>query len=204
MIGLFIRRPMLLLLGSCLALGAVTGFELTVLRRDGPELDATSLPVSERSVPALKSGSTGPVASTPEQQRQWIAAMLARPLFAADRRPQAAPKAAARAVAVLPRLTGVLIYGGSRRALFAGVDGAKPVSAAEGAEIADFKVQKIEAGQVTLVGPDGTRVVRPAFDPRSATRSAGVPDAVSSGTSVSVAQHSAPVSGPGRPTVSAR
>jgi hypothetical protein len=60
-----------------------------------------------------------------------------------------------------------MIDGASRRAIFAGTDGEKPVTATEGADVAGFKVQNIEAGQVTVLGQGGPRVVRPSFDPRA-------------------------------------
>jgi len=94
--------------------------------------------------------------------------MLARPLFASDWRPGAAAKASVRAAAVLRRLTGMLIYDDSRRALFVRING-QSLWLCPKAKAASSKVQKIEAGQVTLLRLDGTRVVRPTFDSPAAT-----------------------------------
>lgn len=209
MINVLVRRPMLLLLGACVVLGAMTASELTGLFRDGQETAWTPLPIPSLTVSgptasSPESGRSGPVASTSAQRQQWVVAMLARPLFAPDRRPRAAAKVVAHAAAVLPRLTGILIYGDGRRALFAGIDGAKPMAAAEVAEVADFHVQKIEAGQVTLLGPDGARVVRPTFDPRATAGLASVTRALTSATNVPVVSRQETVSGPGRSRVSAR
>jgi len=200
---------MFLPLGACVVLGAMTASELTDLFRDGQETAWTPPPISSPTISGPtasrpEGGRFGPVASTSEQRQQWAVATLARPLFAPDRRPPAAAKVVAHAAAVLPRLTGILIYGGSRRALFAGVDGAKPMAASEGAEVAAFKVQKIEARQVILLGPDGTRIVRPTFDPQAAAGLASVPSALTRATNVPVVSRQETVSGPGRSRVSAR
>ena len=58
-----------------------------------------------------------------------------------------------------------------------GVDGAKPSSVSEGTVVAEFRVQKIEVGRVTLLGPDGARVVRPSFDQRPVAVVASTPSA---------------------------
>lgn len=209
MIGLLLRRPMFLLLGLCLALGAMAAFELTALFQDEQEADLTSLPISSPIVsgPTVSrpvNGRSSPDTSTSEQRQQRVVSMLARPLFASDRRPHAAAKVAARAAAVLPRLTGISIYGGVRRVLFARVDGAKPMAVSEGAEIANFRVQKIDAEQVTLLGPDGPRVVRPTFDPQAAAGLASVSSAPDSTTNVPGVSRLATGSDAGRPRVSAR
>ncbi len=90
------------------------------------------------------------------------AAILARPLFSPSRRP-AAIVAAGREP--LPRLTGIIIEKDRRTALFAAVDGGKPLALNEDGRVAGFTVQRIEAGEITLVGPGGPRSLRPTFDP---------------------------------------
>jgi len=67
----------------------------------------------------------------------------------------------------LPRLSGVLLSGGNRSVIFAAPDGGRPTVVAEGGQVAGYTVQSIEPGRVTLAGPDGTRVLRPSFDPRA-------------------------------------
>ncbi len=98
--------------------------------------------------------------------------VLARPLFAATRRPIAALAASAPPPASLPRLAGVLVNGHSRSAVFAATGEGRPLVVQEGAQVGDHTVQSIEAGQVTLSGSGAPQVLRPTFDPRpqSATR----------------------------------
>ncbi len=85
-----------------------------------------------------------------------------------------APAAAgpAPAAAPLPRMTGVIVTPAGRRAIF--VNGAgKPTVVTEGERIGVYAVQSIEVGRVMLAGPDGQRVVAPAFDPKTAPRTTG-------------------------------
>ena len=69
----------------------------------------------------------------------------------------------------LPRVTGVLVAPGGATAIFAGVgENAKPQVMRVGDRLAGFEVKAILAGEVTLTGPDGDRVLRPSFDSRPA------------------------------------
>ncbi|WP_206664868.1 hypothetical protein, partial [Dankookia rubra] len=69
----------------------------------------------------------------------------------------------------LPRLTGVLVAPGGATAIFAGVgENAKPQVMRVGDRLVGFEVKAILAGEVTLAGPDGDRVLRPSFEPRPA------------------------------------
>lgn len=103
-------------------------------------------------------------------RQDWVQTVLARPLFAPNRRP---PAGLAAAPASLPRVAGILVNGNSRSVIFAAAGGGKPQVVAEGAEVAGFRVQSIESGQVTVVGPGGPLVLRPSFDP--SPRPAAVP-----------------------------
>jgi hypothetical protein len=101
----------------------------------------------------------------------------------------------------LPRLTGVLVVPGGATAIFAGVgENAKPQVMRVGDRLAGFEVKAILAGEVTLTGPDGDRVLRPSFEPRPAGgggpgRPAGVvPAAAPGGTPVQL-----PAGFPGTP-----
>lgn len=95
--------------------------------------------------------------------RDWIATTLARPLFSPDRRPSAETLAdTASGPTDLPRLTGIVVGPTGRSAIFAGAD--KPIVIGEGGHIAAFTVQSIDMAQVQILGPDGLRVLRPAFD----------------------------------------
>jgi hypothetical protein len=100
-----------------------------------------------------------------------VATVLARPLFRPDRRPPALPDAAVGKAANLPRLTGIMIDGGGRRAIFA--DERKPIVAVEGDRIGVYLVQAIAPGEVTVYGPEGQRVLRPAFDQKAGDPKAG-------------------------------
>ena len=79
-----------------------------------------------------------------------------------------------------------MVSGSQTRAIFAGAAGAKAVIAGEGARVGAYVVQSIGAGQVTLVGPDGPLVVRPAFD--AAARSAALPVPAGPDTAVPAAE----------------
>ena len=105
---------------------------------------------------------------------QWVATILARPLFAPLRRPPASAAAKGNGPMKLGRLTGVLIAHSEKRAIFAPETG-KPLVAEEGARIGAYQVRSIEPGQVTVLGPEGLRVLEPIYDPkaRQASRPAG-------------------------------
>lgn len=130
-------------------------------------LEAATRPGSGAG-PALDRGAGRPLA--------WAETMLARPLFSPDRRPAAvAATGATNAPASLPRLAGILMDGPRRSVIFAAPDGARPTVVAEGGNLGGFHVQSVEAGQVTIVGPDGAHVLRPSFDPRPAAPTTPVP-----------------------------
>ena len=87
---------------------------------------------------------------------------LARPLFSPDRRPAAVGAAAASAPDnALPRLTGIMVTPAGRSAIFAG--GPRALVVVEGGRVGNFTVRTIEPNQVILLGPDGTRLIRPTF-----------------------------------------
>ena len=106
---------------------------------------------------------TGP---NPDQVARWTATSLARPLFAPGRRPPTQATAAAKPGTLapdLPRIAGTMVTPAGRRAIFA-AKGDKPLVVGEGAQVGAFTVQSIKAGQVTLLGPEGVRVLSPTFD----------------------------------------
>ncbi len=122
----------------------------------GVELSA---PPARRVPPAApaSAASRAPVLAPDAAATRWAQVLLARPLFSPDRRPPDVVRSAAAAHA-LPRLAGVLVGPEGRRALFAG-----GVVLAEGGALGPWRVAGIAAGQVTLTGPGGVRVLRPAF-----------------------------------------
>ena len=105
------------------------------------------------------------------QAASWAEAALARPLFSPTRRP--APRAETpvpAAQAGLPRVAGILVSPGGRSVIFAAAAGGKPVVAREGGQVGAYQVQRIEAGRVTVVGPDGPRVLVASFDASAPVR----------------------------------
>lgn len=170
------RRPAL---AGLLALCAVLAGTIALGVRDLLEDDGAMIPAAPTSS-LLRPGTAAPGALPAAATQQTAAkdaavdAILARPLFAPTRRPpRAAPAGAgpdAAPVASLPRLAGVLVNGSDRSVIFAATaEGGRPIVVSEGGEVGGYVVQSIEAGQVTLAGPGGTRrVLRPSFAPRSA------------------------------------
>ncbi len=92
----------------------------------------------------------------------WADTVLARPLFSASRRP---PHVAAgtldNAAPDEARLAGIMIGRFGRRAIFAPSGGGKPLVLAEGAQVNDSTIRRIDPDRVVL--SSGT-VLTPAFD----------------------------------------
>lgn len=100
-----------------------------------------------------------------DQSAERASTIIARPLFTPGRRPTPVPTPAAAQVAQVappPRLTGTLVGSFGKRAFFAG-DG-KSRSAGESDRIGRWTVHTIGVGYVTLMGPEGPRELRVAFD----------------------------------------
>jgi hypothetical protein len=95
---------------------------------------------------------------------EWADTITARPLFTVGRRP---PKAKSVGVAVadsgMPRLSGIIVTGASRRAIFM-PDSGKAVVVAEGANLDDATVRRIAIDRVFISGPKGDMVLYPSFD----------------------------------------
>lgn len=174
-------RPLLAgLLGLAVVLTGTIALELNgVVADDDAMSPKDSRPPAARAEPAAAQSAVplAPAERSADGRQAVVDAILARPLFAATRRPAAvaaAPAPAEAAPANLPRLAGVLVNGGSRRAIFAEAGG-KPIVAHEGSQIGAYTVQAIAAGQVTLTGPGGVQVVRPSFDTRAPGQAAAPP-----------------------------
>lgn len=149
----------------------------TPLKLAGTTLTLFALLVVEygHSRPQDDTRSTVPIPSSPAIPARTQAApaadtqarvngILARPLFAATRRPPSAAPIAAKGPPALPRLTAVLVSGRGKTVIFAGGPDKKPVSLGEGGRIGAYVVQSIDTGQATLLGPEGVRVLRPIYD----------------------------------------
>ena len=102
-------------------------------------------------------------AATPDQGAdaailQWGGTILARPLFDASRRPAA--QAGPETGFTLPRLSAIIVIGGTRSAIFA-APGQKPMLVAEGGEIGPYRLTSIAPDKVEMLGPDGTVTLHP-------------------------------------------
>jgi hypothetical protein len=115
-----------------------------------------------------------PAEVAPDHTREWIAAILARPVFSPDRRPPAeiASTPGVRLPEGLPRLSGVLLGPFGRSAIFA-VDGREPLVVDEGGRIDAWTVGTIEADTVQVSGPGGARTVHPSFASSSSATATG-------------------------------
>jgi general secretion pathway protein N len=100
-----------------------------------------------------------PMTASADAAKQWADTALARPLFAASRRPDGS---AAAPDSGLGRLSAIIIAEGSRSAIFA-VQGQKPHIVAEGGEIGGYRLRRIGPDAVDLTGPSGPLTLHPQF-----------------------------------------
>lgn len=142
------------LLATAAVLGATIAWEVGVF----------SPPAQVAVAPPRAAAEPPQPAETLERTGEWVATILARPLFSPDRRPpaQAAVEAGPSMPAGLPRLTGIMIGPFGRSAIFAN-DGGKPIVVAEGGQIGAWTIRAIKVGEVQVVGPEGARSLRPSF-----------------------------------------
>jgi hypothetical protein len=92
----------------------------------------------------------------------WARAILARPLFSIGRRPpKIAPPRSTGTQEGIPRLSGIMIAAGFKRAIFAPDGGGKPLVLTEGEALADTSIRAIEPGAVVLASGE---VLHPAYD----------------------------------------
>ena len=139
---------------AAVALCGVIGLEIAG-RDDEP--DAALV----RPAPMVAAGGQSAPAVPQGQRDTRLAAILARPLFSPDRRPAAS---GARSISGLPRLSGIVITGSRKVAIFAAASG-KAIVAEEGLQLGAYDVTAISDSGVTVAGPEGTMVLRPLFDP---------------------------------------
>jgi hypothetical protein len=148
------RLSALCLAGSVL-LAATLPFEFH------SELSATAEP----GKPSAKSDEAPAVQNDRPAVNQLTAAILARPLFSATRRPA---EAAATDHSETPlsdmRLTGILITPDQHLAIFAPAGG-KPLVRSEGEMISDWRIESIASQSVSLTGPAGATTLEPKADP---------------------------------------
>ena len=132
------------------------------------ELRGDAVPPAEQSVVSAPVPQPVAVVASlgPENSLQWARSTLARPLFSRNRRPPADTPVTPVVIAgspKLPRLTGVVVIPAGGFAIFAGIDGDKPIVAREGDQIGDAVIENIFAGQVTVRGPGGLAMLHPSF-----------------------------------------
>jgi hypothetical protein len=119
--------------------------------------DNASYPATARVSLAARQGPTD-APGAPDRLAQWLNDILARPLFSPTRRP------VETTVSGLPRLTGIVVTGSERIAIFAGPANEHPIVAQAGAHVGAYEVQTIADAGVTVVGPGGTTLIKPIFD----------------------------------------
>ena len=121
-----------------------------------------------RQLPAMMSPATAD--ATDAAISQWGSTALARPLFNPSRRPLDQPGATADGT--LPRLSAIIITGGTSAAVFA-ADGQKPQVVRQGDTIGGYVLNRITPDHVELSGPGGTLTLHPQF--ASATAATATP-----------------------------
>ncbi len=104
-------------------------------------------------------GGTGPTLVSAVQPAEDEQTILARPLFNASRRPPAVAEAGPSST-TLPRLSGIVVRGDFRRAVFEN-DG-KPVVLGAGGRVGPYVVRAISRIAVTVSDADGDKTLHPA------------------------------------------
>lgn len=130
---------------------AVIGLEVSGWRQDAGSPAAEPPRVARHPVAAA-----APV--EPDQHAAWLNEILARPLFSPTRH------SVEVGVRGLPRLTGIIVAGSQRMAIFAGPSDGHPIIAQTGTHIGAYEVQTVAGDGVTVAGPTGISMIRPAFD----------------------------------------
>jgi hypothetical protein len=100
---------------------------------------------------------------------QWGGTALARPLFSPGRRPQ--DQQGATADGTLPRLSAIIVSGGTGAAVFA-ASGQRPQVVNQGGTIGGYVLNRIAPDHIELAGPAGTLTLHPQFTPAAAAATA--------------------------------
>ena len=132
-----------------------------ILRAAAPLADAELMPVQSHH-PALLSRHMDH--NAPKLPQAHLDAMLSRPLFTPGRAPRRPEQPSLAEPATPPRLAGLVIDGGERRAIFVASIGERPIVVREGTQIGPFTVTAIHSAEVELTGPFGMRRLRPSSD----------------------------------------
>jgi hypothetical protein len=135
--------------GLCLMIG----LEIAGWWRGGETFPAAAARAADRMPPVRATA-----ADASNQRDTWLNEILARPLFSPERRPVEV------GVRGLPRLTGIIVSGAQKLAIFAGPANGQSVIAQAGGRIGAYEVRSVADQGVTLTGPTGTTTIRPTFD----------------------------------------
>ena len=133
---------------------------------------ATASPGSPDRIAAPRRTHQADPADPPDRHASWLNQVLARPLFSPGRHPV---ELAAAGVQGLPRLTGVVLAGSQRIAIFAAPSSGHPIIAESGAHVGAYEVRSIADAGVTVVGPEGTTLLKPSFDVAHVSPAPAVP-----------------------------
>jgi hypothetical protein len=170
------RRMMLATLGVVAAMLIITiTYELFAGNSDETQMTAAIALDSPGVQPA--GAVVKPVA---ERAADWGTIALGRPLFSATRRPEPAQttqqaSSSEEASDQLPRLAGIVMLKDVKQAIFQPQGDHKPILVGEGGLVSGWTVEKIEAAEVTLIGPGGTTTLQPKFDENAAPAPQQIP-----------------------------
>jgi hypothetical protein len=152
-----IDRLVYLLLAGCLGFGAVALSELASIATDDGKI--TGVTARPEAAPEVR---------RPQGPRldDLLGTTLARPLFSSTRRPpqSVSTDGATESDLAGTRLTGIVTEPGRHIAIFA-VNGAKPLRVTEGEAVSSWRIETITPREVSLRDPNGTKTLRPNFDP---------------------------------------
>jgi hypothetical protein len=144
--------------GLAVGLCLVIGLEVADWRQGAASPAMVRLKVDQPPIAATAPG-------VPNQHAAWLTEIMARPLFNPDRHPVDI------GMRGLPRLTGIIVSGTQRIAIFAGPAAGRPLVAQAGAHVGAYEVRAVADEGVTVVGPEGISMIRPVFDTRQPARS---------------------------------
>jgi hypothetical protein len=164
-----------LALGGLVALAAILALVLVAeIGFDWGDAADAAVPPVERHAAVLAATTVRAPTPAPQRPLELAAAILARPLFAPDRKPPVGHKVATPTVAQaqadgMPRLTGIIIDDDTRLAIFQPKGTDKPIVVGEGDVILGRRVALIDPLEVVVEGIAGNEHLHPVPDPTLAT-----------------------------------